>query len=116
TNVTVELAGAGLEKETGNRVEISGATDAAAAPVTDASQLIRVSSVKRVGKGCGAGKSSAAAAAGVGGAAGAGVGALAISATALAVIGGVAVAATVGGLAAAGKLPGHGSSGTPISR
>jgi hypothetical protein len=115
TNVTVELAGPGLEKETGNQVEISGSTDGNAAPVTDASQFIRVTNVKRTAKGCVANK-SAAAAAGVGGAAGAGVGALAISTTTIAVIGGVAVAATVGGLAAAGKLPGQGASGTPISR
>jgi hypothetical protein len=117
TNVTVEVAGAGLTKEVGNRVEISGSMDPTATPVTDASQFIRVVSVKHLGKGAGKG----AAAAGKGGAAGGGAagggagGGIGLSVTTIAIIGGVAVAATVGGLAAAGKLPGQGSS-SPISR
>jgi hypothetical protein len=110
TNVTVELAGAGLAKEVGNRVEITGQTDPTATPVTDASQFVRVSSVKHLGKGAPA--DSGAAAAGTGGAAGAGTtgGGIKMSATTIAIIGGVAAAATLGGLAAAGKLPGQGSS------
>jgi len=123
TNVVVELGGPGLDKEKGNRVEITGAMDPTATPVSDASQFIRVSAVKRISKGCGS--AGAAAAAGAGGAAGkaaggaaggaAGAGGGAISATTVAIIGGVAAAAAVGGLAAAGKLPGQGGSGT-ISR
>lgn len=110
TNVTVELAGPGLAKEVGNRIEVTGNLDPSATPVTDASQFIRVSSVKHLGKGAAAG--SGAAAAGKGGAAGGGT---AISATTIAIIGGVAAAATLGGLAAAGKLSGQGSSSS-ISR
>lgn len=102
TNVTVELAGAGLSKEVGSRIEVTGAMDPAFSPVTDASQFIRVTAVKHLGKGA---ASSGAAGAGTA----AGGGGLAISATTIAIIGGVAAAATLGGLAAAGKLPGQGS-------
>ncbi len=115
TNVTVELSGTGLSKELGSRIEITGQMDPTATPVTDASQLIRVTSIQHLGKG--AAGNSGAAAAGKGGAAGAGAGAahgIALSATTIAIIGGVAAAATLGGLAAAGKLPGQGSS--PVSR
>jgi hypothetical protein len=108
TNVTVELAGASLAKEVGNRIAVVGVMDPTATPMTDASQFIRVSSVTRLGKGT---RDSGAAAAGTGGAGGgtaAGTG-IALSATTIAVIGGVAAAATLGGLAAAGKLPGQGS-------
>lgn len=115
TNVTVELAGAGLSKEVGSRIEITGQMDPTATPVTDASQFIRVSAMKHLGKGTAA--DSGAAAAGKGGAAGgtaAGHG-IALSATTVAIIGGVAAAATLGGLAAAGKLPGQGSPST-VSR
>jgi hypothetical protein len=113
TNVTVELAGQGLAKEVGSRVAVNGTADATAAPVTDASQLVRVTSVTHLGPG--AAGSSGAAAAGQGGAAGAGstggaAGGIAISATTIAIIGGVAAAATLGGLAAAGKLPSQSSS------
>jgi hypothetical protein len=103
TNVTVELAGAGLSKEVGSRIEVTGAMDPAFSPVTDASQFIRVAAVKHLGKGA-----ASSGAVGAGGTA-AGGGGLAISATTIAIIGGVAAAATLGGLAAAGKLPGQGS-------
>ncbi len=110
TNVTVELAGPGLAKEVGNRIEVTGTMDPTASPVTDASQFIRVTQVKRIGK-----RAPGAAAAGQGGAAGTGGGGgIGITATTIAIIGGVAAAATIGGLAAAGKLPGQGSG--PISR
>lgn len=108
TNVTVEVAGPGLSKEVGSRVEITGQMDPTATPVTDASQFVRVSAIKHLGKG--AGNSSGTAAAGKGGAAGASSGHAAISVTTIAIIGGVAAAATLGGFAAAGKLPGQGSS------
>ena len=124
TNVVVEVAGKELNKERGNRVEVTGTSDAGTTPVADASQYLRVTSVKRLSKGCG--KSSAAPAGsdrapvdatGKGTANGTGSGgtpsgstsAGRISVTAVAVIGGVAVAAVVGGLAAAGKLPGRGN-------
>jgi hypothetical protein len=109
TNVTVELTGAGLSKEAGSRVEVTGQMDPTATPVTDASQFIRVTAIKHLGKG--APGDSGAAAAGKGGSAGTAAGShSALSVTTIAIIGGVAAAATLGGLAAAGKLPGQGSS------
>jgi hypothetical protein len=104
TNVTVELGGLGLDKEKGNRVELTGGMDPTMTPVSDASQYVRVASVKRLGKGC-----AGTAAAGAGGAAGAPIPAAAgagigISGTTIAIIGGVAAAGVVGGLAAAGKF------------
>jgi hypothetical protein len=108
TKVTVELVGKGLSKEVGSRVEVTGQIDPAATPVTDATQFIRVSAVKHLGKGV-AGSSGTAAAAGAGTVAAGHT--IALSATTIAIIGGVAAAATLGGLAAAGKLTGQGSSG-----
>jgi len=109
TNVTAEVAGAGLAKQVGNRVEVTGTMDPTATPVTDASQFIRVSSVKPVGTGA-----AAAAAAGAAGAAGPAGGTAAShsfgTAATIAIIGGVVAAATLGGLAAAGTLSGSGSS------
>lgn len=110
TNVTVELVGAGLEKEVGHRVEVVGTIDQSATPTAEASQLIRVSSVKRSGKGCQVSSGTVAAGAATGGVAAGGAAAgAAISGTTVAIVGGVAAAATVGGLAAAGKLPGQGN-------
>jgi len=111
TNVTMQVQGAGLEAEVGNLVEITGTVDSAAPTVAGASQIIDVTSIKRLTKGA---KEKAAAA----GAAGAGAGAGAAVATAgglstgavVAIVGGVAVAGTLGGLAAAHDLPGQGSS------
>jgi hypothetical protein len=138
TNVVVELAGAGVAKQKGHRVEAVGSLDTTTTPVAGASYYVRATSVKRIGKGCGvalgiaaaagaggagaAGASTAGGGAAAGGAAGGAAGAAAgaaagtISAVAVpvAVIGGVAAAGTVGGLAAAGKLPGQ--TETPISR
>jgi hypothetical protein len=117
TKVAVEVAGPGIAKEVGNRVSITGSTDASATPVSDATQFIRVTEVSRVAKGCLVGKGSTgaggAAAAGKGSGSGGGTGGSASVAT-IAVIGGVAVAATLGGLAAKGALPGQGDDG--ISR
>ena len=94
---------------------MTGALDPTATPVSDASQFIRVSGVKRLGKGCPAGSGAAAAAGSGGGTAGktAGAAGHGLSTTAIAILGGVAVAGAVGGLAASGKL--SGSSGT-VSR
>ena len=110
TNVAVEVTGPGLGKESGNRVEVSGAMDPATTPVRGATQVVRLTAVKRLGKGCIANK---AAAAGTGGAAGGGgtggqAGAAAgtkiagMTVTTIAIIGGVAAAAVIGGLAASG--------------
>lgn len=118
TNVTVELAGSGLDKESGNRVEVTGAMDPTAAPVSGATQYIRLTVLKRLGKGCAANKAAAAGAGGAAGkaggaAGGGGIGGLS-AATTIAVIGGVAAAAVVGGLAGSGAF--SGSSGSSVSR
>jgi hypothetical protein len=110
TNVTVEVAGTGLDKEGGNRVQITGVMDPAASPVSAATQYIRVSGVKRLSRGCVATDRAAAAGAGGGNAGGAagpaakagGIGA--ISVATIAIIGGVSAAAIIGGLAASGSL------------
>ncbi len=112
TNVAVEVAGAGLADEAGNRVELTGQMDPTATPLSGTSQLIRVSQVRRVARGCG-NNGAAAAAAAAGGAAGGAAAAGGISAATIAIVGGVAAGATLGGLAAADALPGQGSSGTP---
>lgn len=129
TNVTVEVAGPGLEKEAGNRVELTGSMDPAATPVPEASQYIRVSQVRRLGKGVPADRGGAAAPAATGGAAAGGSaaggaaaggaaagGIAALSVGTIAIIGGVAAAATLGGLAAADKLPGQSSGSASVSR
>jgi hypothetical protein len=104
TNVTVELAGAGLAKEVGYRIEATGSLDPAATPSTDATQFIRVSEIKRLGKGDP--QSPGAAAAGKGGIAqNTGRSVSSKTVVTVAIVGGVAAAATLGGLAAAGDLP-----------
>jgi hypothetical protein len=133
TNVVVELAGPGLDKEKGNRVEIAGGMDPTASPVSDASQFIRVSAVKHVGKGCvttaaagsggrgsgtGAGTdgktaSGGSGTAGAGKAGRTGSGGGGLSTTTIAIIGGVAAAGAVGGLIGSGALT---SSSTDVSR
>jgi len=103
-----------------DNVEIAGAMDAAATPVFSASQVIRVSQVKRLGRNCVARANKATAAAAAGGAAGGAGGGTAtiagISTTTLVIAGGVLAAAVVGGLAAADKLPGQGSAAAGSSR
>jgi len=94
TNVTVEITGPGLKKEENRRVEISGHLDPTATPVADATQVIRVTGISRLPAG----------AAAAGAAGGGGLSGLAISGTTIAIIGGVAAAALVGGLAAAGSF------------
>lgn len=106
TGVTVQVQGAGLEKETGHHVEVTGAADSASPTAAGATQLINVSGVKRTSKGGCDSVAKIAGAAG-GAAAGAGGAAAASSATAVAIVGGVAAAATVGGLAAAGTFSGE---------
>ncbi len=60
TNVTVEVAGAGLDKENANRVQVTGLMDPAKAPVSGASQFLRVTGVRRLAKGCPANTAAAA--------------------------------------------------------
>ena len=104
TSVVLELRGTDLEKEIGNRVEITGVAENSPASVPGASQLIRVAGLKVVGKGgCSSVAKKVGATAGAGAATGIGAGTIAV-------IGGVAAAATVGGLAAAGSLPGQSQS------
>ena len=117
TNVTVEVSGSGLDKEAGNRVEVTGANDSTATPVSGVTQYIRVSGVKRLGKNCVVPDKAAAAGAGggsgkAGGAAGGAKAGIGIAT--IAVIGGVAAAAVIGGLAASGSL--SGSSAASVSR
>jgi hypothetical protein len=122
TSVVLELRGTDLEREIGNRVEITGIAENSSASVPGASQLIRVAGLKVVAKGgcssvakkIGATAGSAAAA----GTAGAGTAGAAsgIGAGTIAIIGGVAAAATVGGLAAAGSLSGQSQSQPSASR
>ena len=128
TSVVLELWGTDLEKEIGNRVEITGVAENSPASVPGASQLIRVAGLKVVGKGgcssvakkigatAGAAAVATAAAGTAAGTAGAAGAATGIGAGTIAVIGGVAAAATVGGLAAAGSLPGQGQSLPSASR
>lgn len=114
TNVTVELAGPGVERESGNQVQVTGIMDPTGAPVSGATQYVRVNGLKRLARGCPANKAAAAGAGGAKGSSGKAAGGL--SATTLAVIGGVAAAAaTAGGLAAAGTFS-SGSSNAPVSR
>jgi hypothetical protein len=110
TNVTMEVHGAGVEKEAGNHVEITGASDAGSPTVKGASQIINVSAFKRVGKvGVCASKATGevatggiATAAGAGGIATGGI----ATATTVAIVGGVAVAGAAAGLAASGIFTG----------
>ena len=103
----------GLEAEAGNLVEIIGTVDPAAPTVAGASQVIDVTSVKRLTKGT----RVAAAAAGAAGAGAAGGAAGGLSTGAIvAIVGGVAAAGTLGGLAAEHDLPGQASSQPSTSR
>lgn len=89
TNVTVELQGTGLENEVGNRIEVSGEVVAGATPAAGASQVVKISSMKRLARGCGA--PAAAVAAG----AGAGVSTAVIAGIAIAAVAGSAVALAI---------------------
>ena len=129
TNLILELEGAELDKQLGNRVEITGMAAKTPATTAGASQVIHVAGVKMLARGgcaaiakklgvaAGAGAAVASAAgAGAAGATAAGTAAAAGAATAagigagtIAVVGGVAAAATAGGLAAVGSLPGQGA-------
>jgi uncharacterized protein YdeI (BOF family) len=93
-NVTYEVQGAGLSGETGNRVEITGTIVPGAQAAGGASQMLRVTNVRQLSKGClpgGAGAAAGGAAAGAGAAAGTG------AATATAVVAGIVVAGAAAG-------------------
>jgi len=119
TNVTVEVGGAGVDREAGSRVEISGAVDPTVLPISEATQFIRVSGIKRLSKNCAATDRTAAASAsgnaGGAGRAGKSGGSMSLPVGVIAVIAGVAVAVVIGGLAATGNLTG-GSAAAPVSR
>jgi hypothetical protein len=116
TGIGTEVRGAGIEKEIGNQVEVTGAAGAG---------YLNASAVTHIGKGC-AVKTSSKAKAGAAGAAGAAVGAgtagaigvggavAGVSATAIAIGASAAGAAAIAGSAAAGVFSGSGSS-TPGS-
>jgi hypothetical protein len=113
THVMVEITGPGLQAHVGQLVEVTGNMNAAATPVSGASQVIVATQVQTVAAGAAGGGAAG------GGAAPAGAGGVAsgaaIGVTTIAVIGGVAAAATLGGLAASDALPGQGGA-TPVSR
>jgi hypothetical protein len=122
TNVVLEVHGAGLEKELGNRVELNGTAETVSPAVSGASQVVKVAGVRRVAAGgcaavakkLGAAAVPAGSAVAVGGAGGAAAPAATAGAASgigmgtVAVIGGVAAAATLGSLAVVGALPGQG--------
>ncbi len=138
TKVVLEVHGADLEPEIGNRLEIAGLAEPQAPSVSGASQVVKVAGLKRIGTGgcktiakqagaavavtasgaagAAAAGSAAAGTAAAAGAAGATAAAAGIGVGTVAVIGGVAAAATVGGLAAVGSLPGQTESTPPASR
>ena len=123
TKLTMEVRGTVVEKEAGNRVQITGASAAGSPTVTGASQIVNVSELKRISKGgacsskAGAGTAAAGTAAAGTAAAAAGTGAAAAgisTAATVAIVGGVAIAGTVGGLAASGALSGSSASSSPV--
>ncbi len=117
TNVTVELAGKkSLADVVGRRVEVTGVSDPAATPASDATQVIEVAQVTPVPQPptapAGSGGSGGGTAAG--GSTGGAASGAAVSVTLVAIIAGVAAAAVVGGLAATGSL--GGGTATTVSR
>jgi hypothetical protein len=133
TNVTWEVRGAGVEKEVGKHVEITGASDSGSPTSKGVLQVINASAFKRVGNGGCSSKAAAAIAAGgmataggtaaaaggtaaaVGGVAAAAAGATVAGVTVatVAVVGGVVVAGTAAGLAATGTFT---PSATPVPK
>ena len=49
THIVVEVVGPGIAKEVGNRVEIFGVTDGGATPVSDASRVLRIRELPKLG-------------------------------------------------------------------
>lgn len=52
TNISAEVAGSGLARQNGNRVEVIGAIDPSKSPISEATRFIRVSHVKRLSRNC----------------------------------------------------------------
>jgi hypothetical protein len=52
--ITVEVQGSNLEKEVGNRIEITGVLDPSASPAMGASQVVRASQINHISKKCSA--------------------------------------------------------------
>jgi hypothetical protein len=104
THVTVEVTGRSLRAQLGQVVHVTGTLNAAATPVSGASQVIAATQVQTVAAGTVGAFGGGAAAAGAGGAAsGAGHGAGTVAA-AVAALGGVAATATLGGFFASSAL------------
>ena len=104
THVTVQMEGPDLAKFAGKCVEVTGSIIPGATPLSPASQLIAVATIKA---------SSCRTGAGPGGGAGAAVGTGLSTGAKIAIIGGVAAAGTVAGLAAAGSFSSGPSASTP---
>lgn len=124
SNVTVELRGADVNAHVGHRIQVTGTSDSGTA-AGGASQVVNVSKIKMLGRGCSskvgaAGAAGAAAGAGAAGAGAAAAGAAAAGVSAAsAVVAGIAVAAAVGtaaGVAATSSGNGTGTGVTPVSR
>jgi len=106
THVTVEVTGQGLRAQLGQVVHVTGTFNAAATPISGASQVIVATQVQAAGASRGGTFAGGAAAAGAGGAAsGAGHGAATIAA-----LGGIAAVASLGGFAASEALFGQSQS------
>ena len=106
THVTVQMEGPDLAKFAGKCVEVTGSIIPGATPLSPASQLIAVATIKASSCRTGAGP-------GGGGGAGAAVGTGISTGAKVAIIGGVAAAGTVAGLAAAGSFSSGPSASTP---
>jgi hypothetical protein len=103
TNIMTEVRGAGVEKEVGNRVQLTGLAVAVPSGVEGVSEVLNASSVIRTAKGCSAVKTA-------GTAAGVGV----ASAATVAVVGTVTAVTATAAASAAGVF--SGSSFSPTSR
>jgi hypothetical protein len=108
THVTVEVTGQSLRAQLGQVVHVTGTLNAAATPVSGASEVIVATQVQTVAAGAARGSTFAggAAAAGAGGAASAG----GHGAATIAALGGVAAVASLGGFAASEALLGQSQS------
>jgi hypothetical protein len=111
TNIRTEVRGAGVEKEVGNRVQLTGLPAAVPSGVEGVSEVLNASSVIRTAKGCPVSKMAGAAGA-AGAAAGAG-GAVGLSTAATIGIAGAVTAVTATAAAsAAGAFSGGSFSST----
>jgi hypothetical protein len=103
TNLILELTGAALAAQTGNRVEVTGRTEGVRLGIDGVSQVVAVTDMKMVARGgCGAVAKKVGASASAAGAVGAVGGAAAGGAAGAAAAGGAATGAAGAGAAAAG--------------